>query len=67
LVICPSLIVQHSRDTLAPLEVGNYLHKALQNSTLKVIDVAGHCGHMSHPELVIEAMREYFDDAAVGS
>ncbi|MDP3300513.1 MAG: alpha/beta hydrolase [Sulfuricurvum sp.] len=66
LVTCPSLILQHSRDTLAPLGVGDHMHKTLKNSTYKVIDVAGHCGHMSHPELVIEAMREYFDTASLG-
>lgn len=65
LVICPSLIIQHSKDTLAPLEVGDYLHKELKNSTIKVLNVAGHCGHMSHPELVIEAMQEYFNTSCL--
>jgi sigma-B regulation protein RsbQ len=40
--------------------VGNYVHQHLAGSTLKVLDVAGHCAHMSHPWLVIEAMRAYF-------
>lgn len=64
-VICPSLIIQHSKDTLAPLEVGDYLHKELKNSTIKVLNVAGHCGHMSHPKLVIEAMQEYFNTSCL--
>lgn len=53
----PCLILQHRDDTLAPLGVGEYLHKHLQNSTLEVLEVAGHCAHMSHPDLVISAMR----------
>lgn len=56
-VSTPCLILQHARDALAPLAVGNYLHAHLPRSTLRVLDVAGHCAHMSHPHLVIEAMR----------
>jgi sigma-B regulation protein RsbQ len=57
----PCLVLQHRHDSLAPLAVGEYLHSHLQGSTLKILDVAGHCGHMSHPSLVVEAMREYLD------
>ena len=56
----PCLVLQHSQDSLAPLGVGTYVHQNLAGSTLKVLDVEGHCAHMSHPLLVIEAMREYF-------
>lgn len=58
-VTTPSLILQHRYDALVPLEVGEYLHRHLPCSTLKVLDIAGHCGHMSHPALVVEAMRDY--------
>ena len=60
-VSCPSLILQHRHDALAPMVVGEYMHQHLKNSTLNVLDIAGHCGHMSHPALVIEAMRAYFN------
>ncbi|MFN3841820.1 MAG: alpha/beta fold hydrolase [Rehaibacterium terrae] len=53
----PCLILQHARDALAPLSVGEYMHAHLPHSTLQVLDVTGHCAHMSHPELVIEAIR----------
>ena len=56
---CPSLILQHARDALAPLGVGQFLHQHLADSELQVLDVSGHCAHMSHPDLVIEAMRRY--------
>jgi len=59
LVRCPTLILQHKTDALAPLSVGDYMHAHLKGSTLEVIDVTGHCGHMSDPELVIAAMRSY--------
>ena len=55
----PSLILQHRNDALAPLVVGDYLQAHLPGSTLQVLDVAGHCAHMSHPALVIAAMRDY--------
>lgn len=57
----PSLILQHQDDSLAPLGVGHYLHQHLKNSQLQVLDVAGHCAHMSHPDLVIAAMRGFLN------
>ncbi|MBE5315579.1 MAG: alpha/beta hydrolase [Xanthomonadales bacterium] len=62
-VRCPSLILQHARDTLAPLAVGEYLHRHLMDSRLEVLDVAGHCGHMSNPALVVDAMQRYLATA----
>jgi sigma-B regulation protein RsbQ len=58
-VRCPSLILQHARDALAPPSVGEYLHQHLHGSQLEVLDVAGHCAHLSNPELVADAMRRY--------
>lgn len=55
----PCLVLQHRRDTLAPCAVGEYMHRHLPRSTLKVLEVAGHCGHMSHPALVVEAMQTW--------
>lgn len=55
----PCLILQHRHDNLVPLAIGDYIHENLQDSTLKVLDVSGHCAHMSHPSLVIEAIHEY--------
>jgi len=60
----PCLVLQHARDALAPLAVGDYLHTHLRGSQLEVIDVDGHCGHMSDPELVIDAIRHYLAQAA---
>jgi sigma-B regulation protein RsbQ len=55
----PCLILQHDRDALAPQSVGTYLHAHLAGSSLQVLEVAGHCAHMSDPALVIAAMRDY--------
>jgi sigma-B regulation protein RsbQ len=55
----PSLILQCSEDIVAPLEVGEYLHREMPGSTLRVMKATGHCPHMSHPDETIELMREY--------
>jgi sigma-B regulation protein RsbQ len=52
----PCLVLQHRHDALAPLAVGEYVHAHLPQSTLKVLDVSGHCAHMSHPHMVIDAI-----------
>jgi len=55
----PSLIMQCSEDIIAPLEVGNYLHKNIPGSTLKVMNATGHCPHMSAPEETISVIKDY--------
>lgn len=63
-VSTPSLLLQHRKDTLAPVSVGEYMHAHMPQSTLQVLDVEGHCAHLSNPSLVIEAMRQYLAPAA---
>lgn len=58
-VTVPSLILQHRTDTLAPVSVGEYVHSHSSGSILKVLEVQGHCAHMSEPTLVVDAMREF--------
>ena len=45
----PALILQCSDDVIAPLAVGEWLHRHLARSSLAVIDNVGHCPHMSTP------------------
>ncbi|GEM_PF-4423926 len=56
-------LLQHRLDALVPTAVGEYLHKQLKGSTLEVLDVTGHCAHMSHPHLVTAAMQRYLSPA----
>jgi sigma-B regulation protein RsbQ len=60
----PSLILQCSEDMVAPLAVGDYLHREMPGSTLRVMEATGHCPHMSHPEETIQLMKEYLQPAA---
>jgi sigma-B regulation protein RsbQ len=55
----PCLLLQHEKDTLAPLNVGEYLNSNTAKSTYRVLDVVGHCAHMSHAELVSETIKKY--------
>ena len=57
----PSLVLQVREDAIAPLQVGRYVHENTPGSELVVIDATGHCPHMSHPQLTIEAMRPFVE------
>ena len=59
----PSLLLQCSDDTLAPLEVGRYLQRHLPASTLRVMAATGHCPHMSHPEETVGLIRDHLAGA----
>lgn len=58
-VTVPSLILQCAEDAIAPTEVGHYLHKHLNQSTLQLMEATGHCPHMSHPKETIDLMQNY--------
>ena len=59
----PSLIMQCSEDIIAPLEVGNYIHKHLPESVLRIMKATGHCPHLSHPDETIQVIKEYLSAA----
>jgi sigma-B regulation protein RsbQ len=59
----PSLVMQCQDDMIAPLEVGQYVHQHLPQSTLKLLNATGHCPHMSHPAETIAVMQEYLATA----
>jgi sigma-B regulation protein RsbQ len=56
----PTLILQCSDDLIAPVEVGEFLHKAIPKSTLVVIKNVGHCPHLSAPDASVAAIRSFF-------
>ena len=61
-VSAPCLVLQHRNDALAPMAVGEYVRSHLPHATLKVLEVSGHCAHMSHPGLVIDEIRNFVND-----
>ncbi|MFC0250990.1 alpha/beta fold hydrolase [Massilia consociata] len=59
----PALILQCSDDLVAPLSVGEYLHRNLPCSTLHIIDNVGHCPHMSAPTESSRAIDQFLAQA----
>lgn len=57
----PTLILQCSDDLIAPLTVGQYMHRELPDSTLVVIDNVGHCPHMSAPGPSTQAVDRFLN------
>jgi sigma-B regulation protein RsbQ len=55
----PTLIIQCHDDLIAPIAVGEYMHRALPRSTLTVIDNVGHCPHLSAPSASSAAMNAF--------
>ena len=55
----PSLILQCAEDIIAPREVGEFVHREVGGSTLRLMRATGHCPQMSAPDETIALMREY--------
>lgn len=58
----PSLIIQVSDDAIAPVSVGEFVHKNMPNSELRLMNASGHCPHMSHPQETIEIIKDYLSE-----
>jgi sigma-B regulation protein RsbQ len=58
-VSVPTLILQCRNDAFTPVEVGEYMHRQIPNSTLRILEASGHLPHMSHPDVTRDAIRDY--------
>lgn len=58
-VSVPSLVIQCAEDAIAPMGVGRYVHAHTPLSTLAVLEVSGHCPHMTHPDETIALIKGY--------
>jgi sigma-B regulation protein RsbQ len=54
-----TLIIQSGNDSIAPLQVGHYLHQNINLSRLNIIDTMGHTPHLCNPDLVIESIKNF--------
>src|SRR5688500_1038465 len=57
--IIPTLILQCSRDVIAPREVGEYVHRQMPNSKLVVMKATGHCPNLSAPQETVSAIKAF--------
>ncbi len=55
----PALVLQCSRDVIAPDDVGRYVHERLPNSEFVKLKATGHCPNLSAPAETIEAIRAF--------
>lgn len=58
-VLVPTLILQCSDDPIAPIEVGDFVHRNIPGSSLTVIRTTGHCPNVSAPDEVVAAIRSF--------
>lgn len=55
----PTLIMQPSEDIVAPIEVGEYLHKNIPGSTIVYMNATGHFPHLTAVDETIKLIKEY--------
>lgn len=55
----PALVLQCTEDTIAPTSVGAYMQAHMRRATLVHMKGGGHCPHMSHPDEIVGAIRDY--------
>lgn len=60
----PTLVMQCSEDVIAPREVGEYVHKNIKNSSLRILEATGHCPNLSAPEETIMVMKEFLEKSS---
>ncbi|WP_172254782.1 alpha/beta fold hydrolase [Saccharibacillus deserti] len=58
-VTVPTLILQCSEDSIAPIEVGDFLHRNLHDSTLNRMTAKGHYPQLSQPDETFSLIAEY--------
>ncbi len=61
----PVLIIQPKNDFFVPIQVGEYLHQAIKNSQLYLIEGKGHFPHMTSPQEVGQAIAEFLSHQVV--
>jgi sigma-B regulation protein RsbQ len=61
----PTLILQCTEDIIAPVAVGDYLHRVVPGSTLQLVDNVGHCPHLSAPSQSVDAMDAFLQKEAL--
>jgi sigma-B regulation protein RsbQ len=58
-VSVPTLVIECAFDTLAPREVGAYVHAHIEGSELVTLDATGHCPHLSAPDATAVAIAQF--------
>jgi sigma-B regulation protein RsbQ len=59
----PTLVLQTREDVIAPIQVGEYVERALPQGELVVLNATGHCPNLSAPEQTIAAIKAFLSRA----
>ncbi|MBY4131095.1 alpha/beta hydrolase [Rhodococcus fascians] len=57
----PTLIIDSARDTLAPPQVGRYVHEHIAGSVRVTLDVSGHCPQITAPEVTARTIADFVE------
>jgi sigma-B regulation protein RsbQ len=60
-----TLVLQCSEDAIAPLSVGQFVHRQMPNSEMVVMKATGHCPNLSAPEETIAAIEAFLKGTSV--
>lgn len=55
----PCLIIQSTHDSLAAVEIGEYMAEEIPNSKFDLIEGIGHCLHMTEPKKVLDSIHTF--------
>ena len=55
----PTLVIECAQDSIAPREVGAYVHAQIPDSQLVTLAATGHCPHVSAPEATASAIAAF--------
>lgn len=58
-VSCPTLVLQCSDDVIAPVSVGEYVHRVVPDSEFHQLQATGHCPNLSAPAETIAAISPF--------
>lgn len=56
-----TLVLQCSEDMIAPLSVGEFVHRHIADSEFAMLRATGHCPNLSAPGETIAAIRDFLD------
>lgn len=65
LLTIPSLSIICDEDILASAQAIEYIHQHAPNNTVVHLDACGHCPHLSAPDKVVDAIKEYLASSTV--
>jgi len=57
-VSCPTTIIWGEKDSVTPIDLGEKIHKGIQNSTFHIVPDARHSPHFTHTGKVVKIIKE---------